>query len=87
VEPRTIRQAKVSAKGWIVIPVALRRRYGIKPGTIVNLEDRDGEIVVSLAQAAYRQARGMLSAEPSLTADLLAERASEVDREESKIRA
>ena len=86
-EPRTIRQAKVSAKGWIVIPAALRWRYGMTPGTIVNVEDRDGEIVVSLAQAAHKRARGMLPAEPSLTADLLAERAQELEREESKLRA
>lgn len=86
-EPRVIRQAKVSAKGWIVIPAALRRRCGMTPGTIVNVEERDGEIVVSLAQAAYKQTRGMLPAEPSLTADLLAERAQELNREEAQIRS
>lgn len=86
-ESPTICQAKVSAKGWIVIPAALRKRYGIKPGTIVNVQDRDGEIVISLAQAAYTRARGMLPAEPSLTDDLLAERAREREREETQVRA
>ena len=86
-EARTIRQAKISAKGWIVIPAALRRRYGLTPGTIVNVEDRDGEIVISTRQDAYKEARGMLPAKPSLTADLLAERAKDRDREEAKIRA
>ena len=85
-DPRTIRQAKVSAKGWIVIPSALRRRYGLTPGTIVNVEDRDGEIVISPRQAAYKEARGMLPAEPSLTAELLAERAKDLEREEASVR-
>jgi AbrB family looped-hinge helix DNA binding protein len=82
----TVRQAKVSAKGWIVIPAALRRRYGLTPGTIVNVEDRDGEIVISPRQAAYKGARGMLPAEPSLTAELLAARAKDLEHEEAKVR-
>ena len=86
-EAHTVRQAKVSAKGWIVIPAALRRRYGLLPGTVVNIEDRDGEIVISTRQDAYKAARGMFSDGPSLTADLLAERAKEREREEAKIRA
>ena len=85
-EARTVRQAKVSAQGWIVIPAAIRQRYGLTPGTIVNVEDRNGEIVISTRQDAYKQARGMLPSEPSLTADLLAERARDRDREEAKIR-
>jgi AbrB family looped-hinge helix DNA binding protein len=85
-DPRTIRQAKVSAKGWIVIPAALRRRYGLAPGTIVNVEDRDGEIVISPRRAAYKEARGMLPKEPSLTTELLADRAKDLEREEAKLR-
>ena len=84
---RTVRQAKISAKGWIVIPAALRRRYGLTPGTIVNVEDRNGEIVITARQDAYKEARSMLPAEPSLTADLLAERARDREREEASIRA
>jgi len=26
-------KAKVSAKGWVVIPAVLRKRFGIKPAT------------------------------------------------------
>ena len=47
----------------------------------------NGEIVIRLRSPAYREARGMLSAGPSLTADLLAERARDREREEAKIRA
>ena len=86
-ETLTARQTKVSAKGWVVIPAALRRRYGLTPGTVVHVHDRDGEIVISIGQPAYKEARGMLPAEPSLTEELLAERAGDLEREEAKIRS
>ena len=34
----------VSQKGWVVIPAELRRRYGWKPGTRVNVVDYGGVI-------------------------------------------
>jgi len=36
----------VTAKGQIVIPSRLRRKYGIKKGTPVSVYDKDGEIIV-----------------------------------------
>ena len=40
-------KAKVSAKGRVVIPAALRKRFGIKPGTsIVFQEAADGIVLV-----------------------------------------
>ena len=36
----------VTAKGQIVIPAKLRRKYGIKKGTPVSVSDRNGEIVL-----------------------------------------
>ena len=35
-------KAKVSLKGWVVIPAALRRRYRLKPGTVVEFRE-EGE--------------------------------------------
>jgi len=37
--------AKVSAKGWIVIPASLRRKYGIKPGSIIKIGEENNKIV------------------------------------------
>lgn len=83
-----VMQAKVSAKGWVVIPARLRRKYGIEPGTIVEIEDADGKIVVfPRVKDPIKDARGMLAGGPSLTQDLLVERAKDVAREEAKIRA
>jgi AbrB family looped-hinge helix DNA binding protein len=63
--PSTTQQVTVSAKGSVVIPSALRRKYGLVPGAIVDVEDRDGEIVLSI-RLAYTEAHGMFPAGPSL---------------------
>jgi AbrB family looped-hinge helix DNA binding protein len=82
------KQAKVSAKGWIVIPAAIRRRYGLTPGTIVDIQDLGDKIVISpRPKASWKKARGMLSGETSLTAELLIERAKDREREDAKIRS
>ena len=41
-----MKKSVVTAKGQIVIPVRLRRKYGIKKGTPVSVSDRNGEIVL-----------------------------------------
>jgi AbrB family looped-hinge helix DNA binding protein len=79
VHPRT-----VSPKGTIALPAALRKKYGLVPGSIVDVEDREGEIVVTV-RLAYKEACGMLAGGPSLTEDLFAERAREREREERRI--
>ena len=86
VDSGSIRQATLSAKGSIVIPSAWRRRYGLVPGAFVDLEDRNGEIVIHVRSSSFKLARGMLAGGPALTADLLAERAKDREREEAKIR-
>ena len=75
--------AKVSAKGWIVIPKGLREKYGLKKGTSVQVVDY-GEILalVPLPEDPVEALHGMLEDGPSLTADLLAERGRERVREE-----
>ena len=75
--------AKVSAKGWIVIPRGLREKYGLKKGTSVQVVDY-GEVLalVPLPDDPVEALHGMLEAGPSLTADLLAERGRERTREE-----
>ena len=38
--------AVVSVKGQLLIPVSLRRKVGIKKGTRVFLEEKNGDIIV-----------------------------------------
>jgi AbrB family looped-hinge helix DNA binding protein len=80
---RKARQAKISAKGWVVIPAALRRRYGLTPGTTVRFEEIDGKLAISRLESSFQEARGMLPAQPSLTEELLTERARDRGREEA----
>ena len=76
--------ARVSAKGWIVIPAPLRRRYHIEPGQEIRIVDYGG--VLSLVPAfedPIRQGRGLLAGKTSLTEALLEERRRERLREDA----
>ena len=77
--------AKVSTKGWVVIPVALRRKYGLEKGTRVQVVDYgDVLALVPLPDDPVEALDGMLEDGPSLTADLLMERAAEKRGEEER---
>ncbi len=75
--------AKVSAKGWVVIPKDLRVKYGLKEGSQVQVVDYgDVLALVPLPDDPIEALHGMLAEGPSLTADLLEERAQERRQEE-----
>jgi AbrB family looped-hinge helix DNA binding protein len=75
--------ATVSTKGWVVIPKELRDKYGLKKGSRVQVLDY-GELLalIPLPDDPVKALHGMLAGGPSLTADLMAERARERAREE-----
>lgn len=74
--------AKLSAKGWIVIPAELRRKYHLKGGGHVQIVDYGGAltIVPNLADP-IAEARGMLKSDASLTRALLKDKAESRARE------
>jgi AbrB family looped-hinge helix DNA binding protein len=78
--------AKVSAKGWVVIPRRLRERYGIKPGSLVRFVDYAGALViVPQRQDAVEAAHGALrrpGEQLSWTRAYLEDKRQERDREE-----
>jgi len=78
---------KVSEKGWVVIPKELRKKYGIKPGSRVNLMEWDGSLVlVPIPSGPAAGLRGMLKTSGILaTEELLRERGLDLEREEAKI--
>jgi AbrB family looped-hinge helix DNA binding protein len=87
-ESPKVMQARVSAKGWIVIPAALRRRFGLTPGTLVELwEEGDRIVIVPQMTDPVEELYGKLAGRPSLTEALLADREEELAREEAKLRA
>ena len=72
----------ISNKGWVVIPAELRKKYNLLPGTEVVIVDYGGVLaIVPVHKNPIRQGRGMLKGLPSLTQDLLQERAQERGRE------
>ncbi len=82
---------KVTSKGQIVIPVALRRKYGIRRGNRVRVHESNGHIVVQPLTPEYVQAKldrlcGALKGLP-LVQDLAEERARERERENASLTA
>ena len=72
----------ISAKGWVVIPADLRRKYKLNPGTQVRVVDYGGVLaLVPLLENPVEQMAGMLKGSSSLTQILMAERAQEKARE------
>lgn len=67
--------SKVSTKGQVVIPAALRKKHHLEPGAQVQIIEY-GELIciAPVVKDAVAQAHGSLPREPSLTAELLKER-------------
>lgn len=75
----------ISEKGWVVIPAELRKKYRLVPGTEVIIVDYGGVLaIVPAARNPVKQGRGLLKGLPSLTDDLLKERAQERAREDAR---
>ncbi len=73
----------VSAKGWVVIPAELRRKYKLRPGSQVQVVDYGGVLaLIPLLENPIQQVAGMLKGPSSLTQTLLAEHAQELAREQ-----
>jgi len=80
----TSTSATVSSKGWVVIPQELRRKYGLRPGSRVQVVDYGGSLaIVPVPEDPIATARGMLAGEPSGTRELLEERRREQEREDA----
>jgi len=77
----------ISQKGWVVIPAELRKKYHLTPGTEVVVVDYGGVLsIIPAMRDPVKQGRGLLKGLPSLTEDLLKERAEELAREEARIK-
>ena len=66
---------KVLSKGQIVIPAAIRKKYEITPGTMIQIFEYDNLIyLVPPAKDELKAAMGCLPGRPSLSEELLTER-------------
>jgi AbrB family looped-hinge helix DNA binding protein len=75
--------AKVSRKGWVVIPSHLRKKYALHPGAEVEFVDYGGVLaLVPKLENPVERAAGMLAGGGrSLTKALLEEHRQELENE------
>jgi AbrB family looped-hinge helix DNA binding protein len=73
-------ETKITIKGQIVIPASLRRKYGMKAGTKIQIYD-DGERIIlkPITAEFYRRLRGSLKGKKALKM-LLEDRAIEKEQ-------
>lgn len=70
-----MKRAKVLAKGQIVIPASMRKKFGIRPGMEIELFEYGNTIyLVPPARDPIEEAEGCLPPIPSLSDELLIER-------------
>jgi len=73
---------KLSQKGWIVIPAALRKKYGLKPGANLNVVDYGGVLsIVPALDDPIHSGVGMLKGVDSMTEAIVEEHRQESERE------
>jgi AbrB family looped-hinge helix DNA binding protein len=71
-------EAKILGKGQFVIPVKLRKKFGLKPGDAVRVFDYGGIIhVIPKSGNRVKDAIGILPKKPSLARKLLKDRSRE----------
>jgi AbrB family looped-hinge helix DNA binding protein len=77
--------AKISSKGWLVIPAELRKKYRLESGQYVKVVDYGG-VLALVPQGAdpIEEGMGLLKGKQSLTKALLDSRAHERRREKKK---
>ncbi len=72
----------LSQKGWVVIPAAMRKKYGLKPGANLVVVDYGGVLaIVPAFKNPVRDGAGMLKGGESLTQAIMEEHRKECERE------
>jgi AbrB family looped-hinge helix DNA binding protein len=73
-----VQTSVVTTKGQLVIPARLRKRFGIKKGTLVSFVEENGHIVLQpVTREFIRGLRGSLKSGPSALDHLIEERKRE----------
>ncbi|MDH4164514.1 MAG: AbrB/MazE/SpoVT family DNA-binding domain-containing protein [Nitrospirota bacterium] len=71
-------KVKTLAKGQVVIPAEMRRKYHINPGTELQIMEYGGIIyLIPPMEDPLKAAQGSLPSRPSLAGQLLRERRSD----------
>lgn len=73
-------EMRISVKGQIVIPVELRRKYGLEPGTAVRIVDTErGILLKPITGKTISEARGLYKGSGILQS-LLEQRRQDAER-------
>ena len=73
---------KMSTKGWIVIPAAFRKKYGLEPGADLHVVDYGGVLsIIPVSEDPIKTGAGMLKDADSLTEAIVGEHRQERERE------
>jgi len=79
---------RLSRKGWIVIPAALRKKYGLKPGEEVRVVDYGGVLaIVPVVPDPIHAGAGLLRGDDSLAQAMVEEHRREREHDETNFRA
>ena len=78
--------AYVTSKGQLVVPLAIRRRFGIKPGTRINFVQEGDRIIFQPVTREYISSfRGIFKQKPgekSIVQELFEDRRAEKEKED-----
>jgi AbrB family looped-hinge helix DNA binding protein len=78
-------ETSITVKGQVVIPARIRHRLGLKKGTRIYVEERDGEIILRPLNREYFQRMSGILKGGGLTKALEESRREDFKREEEKI--
>ena len=78
-------ETSITIKGQVVIPAKIRQRLGLKKGTKIFVEERNGEIVLRPINREYFQKMSGILKGGGLTRALEQSRREDLKREEGKI--
>lgn len=69
---------KMSTKGWVVIPAALRKKYDLQPGDDLHVVDYGGVLsIIPISEDPIKTGAGMLKDADSLTEAIVEEHRQE----------
>ncbi len=75
----------MTTKGQVVVPVRLRKKYGIKPGKKIAFFEENGAIVLKpMDESFFSQYAGMLSETAPTKEEYQAWKKEEVEKDEQK---
>ena len=83
-------EACATEKGQIVIPAKLRKKFGIRKGTRIQVYAKNDQIILNpltpeLIRQRIEKLHGSVTGGPSLTKELEAERARDREKEDRKL--